>query len=404
MIRGTEAHNAPEVPWHESRHVPKVAYCCWETPSAAASPHLWMAACWLRKRGADVHVYSAGKTSELRVETPFGVLNCSQLGAGHARFQIGLLRVLLRERMRTTRTVFYIHGHNAAPAPVLALAFLRSHRVIYHTQDYLEPGRFLLWEFFERKLARRSGQVICNEPNRGRFMASHFRLRQFPIVVPTYLPRDWPRPEFEPEARRELLARAGQPVGADALLLMHQGGFAGVRCGSALVRALATLPAHFLLVFTGMAEGTPAREELRMQAASLGVTGRIIVLDRLPFDEMQRFTAACDAGILLYPNDGVGNYYQAPGRLTQYLACGLPVLASDFPGLELLILKHQLGVVCDPACPAAIARGVRDLVEVSTEKRQCRAVRLRTTVDTDLCYDRFAGRIEQTVHRASTGW
>ena len=351
-----------------------------------------------------MHVYSAGQSSESRVETPFGVLRCSQLGAGHARFQVGLLRTLLRERLRPTRTVFYIHGHNAAPAPVLALAFLPSHRVIYHTEDYLEPGRHPLWEFFERKLARRAGQVICNEPNRARFMASHYRLRQFSIVVPTYLPREWPRPEFEPEARRQLLARAGRPVGADVRLLMHQGGFAEVRCGSALVQALASLPAHFLLVFTGMAEGTPALEELRTLAANLGVAGRIIVLDRLPFDEMQRFTAACDVGILLYPNDGVGNYYQAPGRLTQYLACGLPVLASDFPGLELLILKHNLGVVCDPACPTAIARGVSDLLEVPTEQRQCRAARLRTTVMTELCYDRFAGQIEQAVHRASTGF
>jgi len=404
MTRGIEIPNAPEVPWHESQHVPKVAYCCWETPSAAASPHLWMAACWLRKRGADVHVYSAGESSKFRVETPLGVLNCTQLGASHTRFQIGLLRTLLRERIRPTRTVFYIHGHNTAPAPVLVLAFLPSHRVIYHTQDYLEPGRFPIWEFFERKLARRAGQVICNEPNRGRFMASHYRLRQVPIVVPTYLPRDWPRPGFEPQARRELLARAGRPLNMDARLLMHQGGFAGGRCGSPLVQALATLPAHFLLVFTGMADGTPALKELRTLASNLRVTGRIIVLDRLPFDELQRFTAACDAGILLYPNDGVGNYYQAPGRLTQYLACGLPVLASDFPGLELLILKHELGVVCNPACPAAIARGVSTLLEAPTRQRQSRAARLRTTVETELCYDRFAGRIEQAVHRASTGW
>jgi glycosyltransferase involved in cell wall biosynthesis len=201
-----------------------------------------------------------------------------------------------------------------------------------------------------------------------------------------------------------LLARAGWPVDADVRLLMHQGCFAGVRCGSALLRALATLPAHFLLVFTGMVEGTPALEELRTLAANLGVAGRIIVLDRLPFAELQRFTAACDAGILLYPNDGVGNYYQAPGRLTQYLACGLPVLASDFPGLELLILKHELGVVCNPACPTSIARGVSVLLEGSAEQRQCRATRLRTTVMTELCYDRFAGQIEQAVHRASTGW
>ena len=153
----------------------------------------------------------------------------------------------------------------------------------------------------------------------------------------------------------------------------------------------------------GTAEKREGRSAAQV-AANLGVAGRIIVLDRLPFAELQRFTAACDAGILLYPNDGVGNYYQAPGRLTQYLACGLPVLASDFPGLELLILKHELGVVCNPACPTSIARGVSVLLEGSAEQRQCRATRLRTTVMTELCYDRFAGQIEQAVHRASTGW
>jgi glycosyltransferase involved in cell wall biosynthesis len=182
---------------------------------------------------------------------------------------------------------------------------------------------------------------------------------------------------------------------------MHQGGFAGVRCGEALVRALGALPQHFLLVFTGMAEGSPAVRDLRTVAMDAGVNKRIIALDRLSFDEIQRYTAACDVGILLYPNDGVGNFYQAPGRLTQYLACGLPVLASDFPALELLVLKHELGAVCDPTCPDAIARGLSALLEIPPEQRHNRAARLRTLAANDLCYDLFAGRLEHAVENAA---
>jgi glycosyltransferase involved in cell wall biosynthesis len=146
-----------------------------------------------------------------------------------------------------------------------------------------------------------------------------------------------------------------------------------------------------MLVFTGMVEGTPAVKGLRKSAANVGAANRIITLERLPFDEMQRYTAACDVGILLYPNDGIGNFYQAPGRLTQYLACGLPVLASDFPSLELLILKHGLG---------AIARGLSALMEMPAEQRRQRATRLRALARTELCYDLFTAQLEQAVRSA----
>jgi glycosyltransferase involved in cell wall biosynthesis len=361
-----------------------------------------MAAIWLARQGYRVTFAGPGEAGAATLATPVADVAAeiltSRRGRLSAWWHVRLLLKILRHRLRGGRdAVFYVQGSGPCAAAYFALLGWPRRRLIYHTQDFLEPGRHRLWEFFERQVAQRAGRVICNEPNRARFLASHYRLAEMPAVVRTGLPRDWPAPERDAGLRRGLLARVGPVGGGEPRLIMAGGGYSPVRCTAELIEAVGRLAPRYVLVFTGMAEGSPGHRAAVDAARQAGVAGRVLFLPHLAYDELLRHMAACDVGVLLYPNDGIGNFYQAPGRLTEYLKAGLPVVASNFPGLELLALKYGLGRVCDPQSPRAIAGaidalGSRGEAELAAERR-----RLRDLAQTEFAYETQAWRIEQAI-------
>lgn len=281
-----------------------------------------------------------------------------------------------------------------------------SRRIVYHSQDFLEPGRYRFWEFFERRFARRAGHVILNEENRARFMASHYRLGQVPTVVRTALPAVWPQPETRTAERDEILKRAGRFGESGIRIIVTLGPVNSRRGGRPLLEAFADLPSNYLLVSSRHDPNDPAGKEVQEGIdflKSRGVENRAVFLDEMPYGELLQLASACDIGILLYPADCINNYYQAPGRLTEYLSCGLPMVTSAFPGLELLFLKTGIGTACDPTSSSEIAAAIRRLGERGDDEIASERKRLRLLARTDLAYDAQAGRIEAIVREALGG-
>jgi len=94
-------------------------------------------------------------------------------------------------------------------------------------------------------------------------------------------------------------------------------------------------------------------------------------------------------GLLLY--HGVANNITAePNKLFEYMAAGIPVIASDFPVWRQLIREVDCGVLVDPSDVDAIADALNFFLTHSNEARAMgergrRAVLQRFNWETERC-------------------
>jgi len=380
---------------------PKVIYLALRDPADRA-PHQAMGALWLAAHGWDVLFLCPQPLQQPgEVHTPLGVFPARYVGSRNRWLRLPRLilsLLALRFKHKPGDTVFYIQGAPNCPATFWALLGWPGRSLVYHSQDFLEPKRYPLRAFYEKRIARRAGAVVWNEPNRARFVASQYRLKRMPTVLPTGLPKSWPLPKHDADRRRALLDLYPDKP-ADARLVMAQGAFSPMRSSAQVLDAIASLPGEYRLVFTGGEPGSDRYETTMREVHARGLDDRVFMLGLLPYDDLLATTACCDVGILLYPNTDLGAFYQAPGRLTEYIGVGLPIVASAFPGLELLTLKHDLGVACDPDSADAIAHAIRQIADVDPDTAAQRRERLRQVFLHELAYDNFVDRLTQHFER-----
>jgi len=136
-------------------------------------------------------------------------------------------------------------------------------------------------------------------------------------------------------------------------VLLFQGGFSAGRNLLELVEAMALLPNNGIhLVLLGDGQLTGALQRL---AKRKGMASRVHLHPAVAQSRLLEVTAAADAGIIPYQAICLNNYYCTPNKLFEFIAAGLPILASDLPELRRLVEGNQIGCVGNLGTPKAIA-------------------------------------------------
>jgi glycosyltransferase involved in cell wall biosynthesis len=294
--------------------------------------------------------------------------------------EFAVLRQLLGAR--TGRyDVIYINSQSMSMRAAVGLVGPKfGKKILYHNPDYYCPRRFPLAFRLERHLCRRADLYVNAEFHRAYITSVMYRCRCPVITSPPNLPSGWPVAPLTQSKRLEMTG--GDP---DAFVLMLHGGYSDIRMTPQLVEALASLPAHIRLVMTGK---PPARDAVDELFDRLGVSHRILRLPRMDFDELLSYTVNANAAILLYQNSDLGNFFQAPGRLTEYLICGLPLLASDHTGLENLVMRFRAGETANATKPSSIAAAIGRL-EQGVKQGSYSKARMRSIFEEHLAFDHW---------------
>ena len=131
------------------------------------------------------------------------------------------------------------------------------------------------------------------------------------------------------------------------------------RCLLELIQALALLPHDVALIFLGQGE---ARDLLVREAARLGVAGRVHFVPPVSPQAVAATVQSCDVAAVLLCPESWHIRSTLPNKLFEALAAGVPVVTSDTFALRRIVRRYELGVLCDPRDPNAIATALRQLL------------------------------------------
>ena len=139
---------------------------------------------------------------------------------------------------------------------------------------------------------------------------------------------------------------------------------------------------------TAGASASCARPSVRCEGAALVVAGYGADLERfraraaaLPHAERIHFPgpvapadipaaiAAADVSAMPVEGDTLNHRLNTPTKLFDAMGAGVPVVASDLPGMAPIVRATGCGELCDPDDPADIARAIRAIIEATPERR-----------------------------------
>ena len=141
--------------------------------------------------------------------------------------------------------------------------------------------------------------------------------------------------------------------------------FHGIReCIQAISRVKAKFPDVSLTLVGNV------REDIGTIAAAMDPRPEITMTGYLPYREMYEALRKGSIGLLIFQPDYYNAYIGLPNKLFDYMLCGLPVVASDFPEIRKVVDDAGCGVLVDPTDPDEIAEAIVYLIEHPEEARK----------------------------------
>jgi glycosyltransferase involved in cell wall biosynthesis len=265
------------------------------------------------------------------------------------------------------------HGMAYMGIPIaLDLAGRHRGKVVYDARDiYVDAanvakmGRPMRWIIgrAERRWARRVDRVITVNRPYAEIMARRWSV-PLPLIVMNCSYRTKPA---EPRPRRFHEALGLAP---ETRIVLYHGGLSPHRGIEQLMEAIPDVPGA-VLVLLGYGS---LRAELEVRAADPAHAGRVHLLPAVPPTELLDWVASADVVAMPIQPSTLNHRYTTPNKLFEAIAVGVPVIASDLPGMAPTVREADAGLLVDPTSPSEIAAACRTLLaeppEVSAARRR----------------------------------
>jgi len=239
--------------------------------------------------------------------------------------------------------------------PNYLVSGIKHRKLIYDSHEYFtgvpeltgRPFVKWIWTLIERNIFPRLEHVFTVSDSIADTYEAQYKIR--PVVVrncalnsESIVPYD--RKEFRIEN--------------DNLIIIFQGSGINIdRGGEELIEAVRqTDRVSLFIVGSGDVLG-----KLKAGVNYSDPAQRVRFINKVPWEEMMRFTKMADAGISLDKNTSLNYRFSLPNKLFDYLSAGLPVITGNLPETRKIVETYDCGLIIPEISPAEISRAIIEL-------------------------------------------
>jgi glycosyltransferase involved in cell wall biosynthesis len=126
---------------------------------------------------------------------------------------------------------------------------------------------------------------------------------------------------------------------------------------------MSAVPPAASLEIIGGDPGGARVEELAALARAHGVADRVRFHGFVPHGAVSELYRRADCLVLPNRRTVIGGFFSSPIKLFEYMASGVPIVASDLPAIREVLRHGENAVLVEPESPAALAAGIRAVLD-----------------------------------------
>jgi len=243
----------------------------------------------------------------------------------------------------------------AIDLPTLPIAALHARRcgakLVYDSHELYSEQEFSshekrMWQTIEEKFIHQCDAVITVNQSIASELQSRYNINSVHVI---YNAIDSPA-----RIQKNKLFHQAFELPLDCKILLFQGGLSKGRHLETLVQAMKYINNRYIvLVILGNGQVRKALERLVL---SLGIKNRVYFHPSVPQHQLLDYTQSADVGVIPYQATCLNNLYCTPNKLFEFIAAGIPILGSNLPEINNIILKNQIGLTGNMSSPDELAR------------------------------------------------
>ncbi len=311
----------------------------------------------LSSGGYRVSAVTVGVRSQRSEHSGISVISIPVPPSSSKKFQfLSFYLKALRPTIQSGANCYFASDLYSLPLAYVAARF-RHARLLYDSRELYSAIAALrrrklmqrFWSYIERRIIPSAHVVFTVNDALADIIAERYH-----ISKPTTLLNCPPRQEIQKSDRlRELLS-----IPSDKKIILYQGGLQEGRGIFVSLSAIKKID-NAVLVFLG--EGN-LRDQIVRTIEQERLHGRVFLLEAAPVSELLHYTAGADIGLCLIENYGTSYYHSLPNKLFEYVAAGIPVVASSFPEIRRFVESNGVGICVNPEDKEEVESAVRRIL------------------------------------------
>lgn len=237
---------------------------------------------------------------------------------------------------------------------------VRRKRLVYDSHEYftevpeLQENKFAknTWEKIERWIFPSLKDVITVNQSIANLYSEKYGTD---VKVMRNIPTS--RIGLHSPSTKKLQQRKDLQLPTNMKILIVQGTGINIDRGNEeLVEAMRYLDGYLLLII-GSGD---VLSHLKNRTDELMLHDKILFKDKMPYQQLMKYTAASDAGISIDKDTNINYRYSLPNKLFDFIHAGIPCVVSNLPEVKRVVERYNVGTVLTSHEPTQMAEEIKN--------------------------------------------